>query len=144
MPKPSKTKTKGSSATATPHDRCASATVNVAPASQPSATGYVYKKYYAGAGYTENPINPGNRNIQQAPINSTLAGPFSTDCDAITACATQASLASYRYFSFDLHLVGSTGSWVCTQYYDPNTNATYFDQKNEDVVVAYGFYNIDY
>ena len=139
--KASKTKSTAvasASASANPvngHATCTASSVAIPQSTQ------TYTQYFVGAGVTENPVNPGNDNIQQAPINSTLSGSYASDCDAIAACAYAANYAAYQYYSFDLHFVNSTQQWICTQYYDPNTKPEYFNVKNDDVVVAYGYYN---
>jgi len=117
------------------HATCTESSVAIPQSTQ------TYTQYFVGAGVTETPVNPGNDNSQQAPINSTLSGTYGSDCDAIAACAKAANFAAYQYYSFDLHFVNSTQQWICTQYYDPNTKPEYFNVKNDDVVVAYGYYN---
>jgi len=43
------------------------------------------------------------------------------------------------YDSFDFHFLISENVYECTAYYDPNSNAAYFNVQDSDVGQAYGY-----
>ena len=60
-------------------------------------------------------------------------------CAASQYCANSAVAAYKHYHSFDLHYICSNSSWVCVQYFDRNTDGSYFGVRNSDVAVAFGY-----
>ena len=64
-------------------------------------------------------------------------------CDAAGNCANLADTASSTeddvYYSFDLHYLASNATWECVLYFDPNTDATYFNVTDPDACLAFGF-----
>ncbi|KAF8847535.1 hypothetical protein BDZ45DRAFT_779767 [Acephala macrosclerotiorum] len=103
-----------------------------------------YQEIYFGAGFTENPINPGNPS-SQPPISlssGSITMQFSEAyaCYILEECFLSAS--SYHSLSVDLHLFQTSdtmGYWVCSGY--PNTvgSGSYFNVQNASVLVAYGY-----
>ena len=53
---------------------------------------------------------------------------------AINACANQAFNDLFFYNSFDLHFLKLEQIWECVQYYNPNTDNSYLNVANRDVV----------
>lgn len=123
----------------------AAATCTQISAQIPGGTNaYPYIFYARAIGLTETPYNPGNDNSNYGPVSTTLSGNYTTDCSAIQACAQQAIMQSYTYYSFDVHHLTSANAWTCVMYYDPNWqkgNQNFFNVSNSDVSVAYGYYN---
>ena len=98
--------------------------------------GNTWFNYFAGQGLTETENNPGN--LGYTPRYRNLPGVLST-CDAINACAVQASLYPGTAWSFDVHLLVSAQTWQCVIYYDWNKNPGFYNVANCDVSQSYGY-----
>src|ERR1700734_1440872 len=59
---------------------------------------------------------------------------------AINACANQAFNNLLFYNSFDLYFLKLEQIWECVQYYNPDTDNSYLNVANRDVVQGYGYY----
>ena len=83
--------------------------------------------------------NPGNDlPADYPPVTTEYLGTLDM-CDAAQLCANNAEAAPGDYQSFDLHYLCSTGMWECVQYYDPNSDASYFDVPDNDALYTFGF-----
>ena len=101
--------------------------------------GTLYDQYYSGQYFIENTDNPGNDDpVGQPPIYTSLPGNL-TMCEAAELCATTAMESWDGYFSFDLHYLCSNNTWECVDYYDYNTDASYFNVPDPDAVFVVGF-----
>lgn len=60
-------------------------------------------------------------------------------CAVALECATKAANENGGYLSFDLHFLSGNASWVCVQFVDGNSDGSFFDVRDRDVDVAYGF-----
>ncbi|CAF9923205.1 MAG: hypothetical protein ALECFALPRED_002326 [Alectoria fallacina] len=101
-----------------------------------TATGLAYKQYYAGQCYIENAANPGTGS--EPAIYTRFRGAYDM-CAVSQYCANAARAAYGPYHSFDLHYTCSNSSWMCVQYYNGNSDASYFNVLNSDVAVAFGY-----
>lgn len=72
------------------------------------------------------------------PPLSTVLGQMTTP-DAVTACTALSSDDADVYYSFDLHFDTSRCSWECVRYFNPNTDASYFNVDAPDVVLGLGY-----
>jgi hypothetical protein len=97
-----------------------------------------------GAGYTENPINPGNPG-SPPPVISTSSS-FSLEFSEVYACYVVAQCIIFAsansLISIDVHLVhtvGDAGYWQCVGYPHDIGSGNYFTVANSSVLVAYGY-----
>ncbi|KAI9729460.1 MAG: hypothetical protein M1834_006841 [Cirrosporium novae-zelandiae] len=107
-----------------------------------SANGYTYNRYFSGTQLEETTANPGNDNPNEPPIVMEISGDINYACTAIQMCANTASkngVLNDIYLSFDIHFFPASNTWECKQYYDANTNPSYFNQPNTLVSSVYGF-----
>lgn len=87
----------------------------------------------------ENTQNPGNDFPgTYPPIYGSISGTFDM-CSAASNCAQLGANQNPIYYSFDLHYLASNATWECVLYYDPNSDATYFNVVDSDACLAFGF-----
>jgi len=104
-----------------------------APASDTPDGTVFYDIFYTGAGFTENADNLGN--FIEEPQTTTF--PNTDIATAVGVCATFTD--GIGFDSFAMYFLMSTCSYSCTAYLGTNTNPTYFNVANPDVVLGYGY-----
>ncbi|WWC87974.1 uncharacterized protein L201_002876 [Kwoniella dendrophila CBS 6074] len=101
----------------------------------------VYTLYYQGSGLIENDDNPGNQGFDPSPSTITISGTTPQN-SAIKRCADHTASLQDEYFSFQLYYdqpsVGD-GQWICTSYYNENTDTSYFNVKTPTAGPVFGY-----
>ncbi|WWC96751.1 hypothetical protein V866_003624 [Kwoniella sp. B9012] len=105
----------------------------------------VYTLYFQGSGVIENDTNPGN--MPGFPAASTITIPgATTQNSAIKRCADHAAQIEDSYFSFQSYYDTPSsieeGSWICTAYYEVNTDTSYFNVQRPTAGPVFG-YSVD-
>jgi len=98
----------------------------------------IYTQYAFTNGFKENSNNPGNDEPCQYPPQTTAfpAGDFRT---TLQECTSFAAASDDQYDSFNFHFLMSENVYECAAYYDPSTDAGYFNVQDSDVGQAYGY-----
>lgn len=100
-----------------------------------------YGIYAIGHGVTENYVNPGNSGgVAYSPIVTPIFGVEEGEiCAATERCAVAAFADHGAYLSFDLHYLSDKSYWECVQFYNSNTQGSYFNKYNSTVNYAFGY-----
>lgn len=113
------------------------------PCPAPSDDASLFAQYYNGTGFVQNLDNQDNTVAAFPPVYTSFAGMAGNPCGAISQCATTTNDSPNVHGSFDLHFVASNQSWVCVSFYGYVPDTASFNVANSDVVVSYGYYQLD-
>ncbi|KAK6907553.1 hypothetical protein L486_05472 [Kwoniella mangroviensis CBS 10435] len=98
----------------------------------------VYSLYFQGSGVIENDTNPGKKHASTITIPGAT-----TQNSAIKRCADHAAQTEDGYFSFQLYYDTPSsieeGSWICTAYYEVNTDTSYFNIQRPTAGPVFGY-----
>ncbi|OCF33225.1 hypothetical protein I316_04966 [Kwoniella heveanensis BCC8398] len=100
----------------------------------------VYTQYYSGSGIIETDNNPGNDNDSYPPKQLNIPGTTAQNA-AIQQCASFSddNVLNDLYFSFQIYYDDSVDNWICRAYYDPSSDASYFNVPNTDANPVFGY-----
>ncbi|WVW80370.1 hypothetical protein I302_102350 [Kwoniella bestiolae CBS 10118] len=129
----------------------------VAPPDPVYGPGVSYGLYYSGSGMIETDgvhyaptldvaitiVPHCNNQANRPPVTIQFSGDTPQNT-AIQQCANQAASLSGTYYSFQIYYDetpsgGGDAAWVCTSYYNGNTDTSYFNVQRTTASPVYGY-----
>ncbi|KAK6907570.1 hypothetical protein I204_04060 [Kwoniella mangroviensis CBS 8886] len=120
------------------------ATPSPTPAPSSVTSDYLnYGLYFSGSGVIETDSNPGNNVAGKNPVTINIPGTTPQNT-AIQRCADQTFSLSGVYYQFQIYFDQPTtgngdGTWICTSYYNGNSNPAYFNVQRATASPVFGY-----